>query len=381
MTQHAEVLSAISSALGPVTLISRLYEPRLRIPPSFAAAFLPDLHLTSNEAAKSFKGFFFRPELRPTLKLLLGALDTLPGLEKVQLGDRYDLWREEGAGREKGGKARQIPDMIADIRKDHGSAVALLDASHGWKFLAGNHDEKLSRRNGDGGFRDAEELLSLGATSVVGKDPAILATHGDTFDPIEVLPEAFKKGILHATGKLVGEPTLGISRDLSRLRVARSIGPISNATYEKLVPPFPTQKHPRLPAVSTEEEVASVLTGPAFNVMGYPPQGYWAEGPDQAVLTLLQAARRRSRAMAEILDLSFPAPKLCVIGHTHNPRIILTLREDETTPFVLMDCGGWVGRCRYVPSGEKQRRTYRSAHLGVAVGCDLRLYQLSSQPV
>lgn len=380
MTTHADVLSALCSGLGPVTLVSRLYEPRLRLPPSFAAAFLPDLHLTSDEAAQNFKGFFFHPELRPTLEVTLRSLDSLPGLLKVQLGDRYDLWREASVDAAKGGVSRSVPDMLADIRRDHDSVVERLDSSHGWRFLAGNHDEKLSRRGGDDAFRDAEELLSLGATAVDAKGPAILVTHGDTFDPVELLPASFKKGILHATGKLVGENTTGISQDPSRLRVARSIGPISNAKFEPYVPPFLIQKSPKLPQVSNEAGVAGAV-GPTFNVVGYPPAGYWAEGPDQSVLTFLKAARRRSRALADLVDMSFPAPKLCVVGHTHNPRIILTLREDETTPFALMDCGAWVCRCRYVPAGQKQRQTFRSAQLGVVVGCDLRIYQLSTQPV
>lgn len=379
MTTHADVLSALSSALGPVTLVSRLHEPRLRIPPSLAAAFLPDLHLTSDEAAQNFKGYFFRPQLRRTLGGLMQALDTLPGLVKVQLGDRYDLWREESVDRGKGGAPRAVPEMIADIRQDHGSSVELLDSSHGWRFLAGNHDEKLSCRGGDDAFRDAEELLPLGATAAGAKDPAILVTHGDTFDPVELLPTSFKKGILHATGKFVSEATTGISRDPSRLRVARSIGPISSAKFEPYVPPFPIQKRPKLPAVSSEVDVASTTDGPTFNVVGYPPEGYWAEGPDQAVLTFLKTARRRSRTMAELLGLALPAPKLCVIGHTHSPRLILTLREDETTPFVLMDCGAWVGQCRYTPAMEHKRRSFRSAQLGVVVGCDLRIYQLPSE--
>jgi hypothetical protein len=64
--------------------------------------------------------------------------------------------------------------------------------------------------------------------------------------------------------------------------------------------------------------------------------------------------------------------RLIVIGHTHRPRIVRGMRPDGT-PFVLMDCGAFVG------SGflsDELDEPIANMQIGVKLGSDIRIYQL-----
>jgi hypothetical protein len=62
------------------------------------------------------------------------------------------------------------------------------------------------------------------------------------------------------------------------------------------------------------------------------------------------------------------------VGHTHNPRIIRGIQPDGT-PFVLMDCGGWIGP-RFISPEINQ--IAHNCTIGVRVGSDIRIYQLTN---
>ena len=370
-TTHSEILGALSSRLGhPLVLVSRLEEARLRIPADFAAAFLPDLHLTSDAAAEAFAGYHFRRELRQTLGAALDVLNAFPRLKRIQLGDRYDLWREDVLGE------RPIADQIAEIRRDHGASVDGLIAERGWQFLAGNHDASLSVARGGEPYNDAEERIWCGEATPGGADTPILVLHGDYFDPIEVLPNSWKEfGLLR-----VGRQTPETIQDLCQQPPAFRIAPKDRATPADLSH-FVDYVHPPMPTnlVAGSDDAAfgpTLQPNGAFNVLWYPSARNWVVGPADPGTKFFEAARDRTERIAR--REGRPKPKLCVIGHTHAPRIVRGDRSDGRTPFVLMDCGAWVEQSRVplVRNGVLRTRTSLSAHFGIVVGCDIRIYQL-----
>jgi UDP-2,3-diacylglucosamine pyrophosphatase LpxH len=368
---HNDILGALSTRLGhPLVLVSRLEETLLRIPAGFAAAFLPDLHLTSDAAAEAFAGYHFRQDLRQTIGSVLDVLNAIPGLRKIQLGDRYDLWREDVLGE------KPIADQIAGIRRDHGSCLDDLVAGRGWQFLAGNHDGSLSVARGDEPYNDAEETIWCGEATPGGVDTPILVLHGDYFDPVEILPNSWKEfGLLR-----VGRQTPETIQDLCKEPPAFRIAPKDQATPADLSH-FVDYVHPPLPVnlVEGSDDAALgqyVQPNIAFNVLWYPSARNWVIGPADPGTRFFEAARDRTEGIAR--KEARPKPKLCVIGHTHDPRIVRGDRSDGQTPFVLMDCGAWVERSRVplIRNGVLRTDMSLSAHLGIVVGCDLRIYQL-----
>ena len=373
MTTHDEILSALSRRLGrPLVLVSRLEETLLRIPADFAAAFLPDLHLTSDAAAEAFAGYHFRRDLRDTLGGVLDVLNSIPGLRKIQLGDRYDLWREDVLG------PKPIADQIAEIRRDHGACLDGLVGGRGWEFLAGNHDGRLSVERGDEPYNDAEETIWCGEATPGGADTPVLVLHGDYFDPVEVLPTSLKEfGLLR-----VGRQTPETIQDLCKTPPEFRIAPKDEATPADL-DRFTPFEHPKLPTSlvegSCDADLGQILQpNSAFNVLWYPSSRNWVIGPDDPGPKFFEAARARTEGIAAREER--PRPKLCVIGHTHDPRIVRGDRSDGQTPFVMMDCGAWVERSclPLLAGGAVTSDTVLSAHLGVVVGCELRIYQLVS---
>ncbi len=371
MVTHDDILSALSSRLGrPLVLVSRLEETLLRIPADFAAVFLPDLHLTSDAAAAQFAGYHFRSDLRGTLGAAVDVLNSFPGLRKIQLGDRYDLWREDVLG------PRPITDQIAGIRRDHGVCLDGLVAGRGWRYLAGNHDGRLSVERGDEPYNDAEETIWCGESTPGGADTPVLVLHGDYFDPVEALPTDWKEfGLLR-----VGRQTPETIQDLCKTPPEFRIAPKDQATPADLSD-FTPYEHPSLPKNLVEggcdADLAQVLQpGSAFNVLWYPSARNWVIGPADPGTKFFEAARDRTEGIA--CREARPKPKLCVIGHTHDPRIVRGDRSDGQTPFVLMDCGAWVEQSclPLIRDGDLRSETVLSAHLGVVVGCDLRIYQL-----
>lgn len=371
MPTHDDILSALSSRLGrPLVLVSRLEETLLRIPSDFAAAFLPDLHLTSDAAGNQFAGYHFRRELRDTLGAVLDVLNSFSDLERIQLGDRYDLWREDVLG------PRPIADQIAGIRRDHGACLVGLVADRGWRFLAGNHDTRLSVVRGNEPYNDAAETIWCGATPPGGANTSILVLHGDYFDPVEVLPTSWKEFGLLRVGRQTPETIQDLCKEAPSFRIApKDQYTVADTSH------FTPYQHPPLPTSlvqgRNDADFAQVLQpNGAYNVFWYPSARNWVIGPADPGTKFFEAARERTEGIA--LREGHPKPKLCVIGHTHDPRIVRGDRSDGQTPFVMMDCGAWVERSRLsrAQGGNPPPDPVFSAHLGVVVGCELRIYQL-----
>jgi hypothetical protein len=178
----------------------------------------------------------------------------------------------------------------------------------------------------------------------------------------------------------VGRQTPETIQDLCKKPPEFRIAPKDRATPADLSH-FVPYEHPPLPKNLVEgrsdADLAQVLQpNSAFNVFWYPSARNWVIGPADPGTKFFEAARNRTGGIAR--REARPKPKLCVIGHTHEPRIVRGDRSDGQTPFVLMDCGAWVEQSR-VPllrDGALRTETVSSAHLGVVVGCDLRIYQL-----
>lgn len=386
MPTHADFLAAVTKSLGaPLTLVSRLVEPRLRIPESTAAVFLPDLHLTTERAIERFQkaGFFFRPESRKTLKRFLEGVEPLSGFQRIQLGDRYDLWREgiawDDAPAPDNGPRPPRPadaDLVTEIRAFHGDAVARL-AGPSWEFLAGNHDDRLNRALKKPGA-DAEPFIPLGAQDVAEKVAPVLVLHGHQFDSVEKLPDWLQLFGIDAFANLFpeGSRNLALGPPPPSIKAQRRTGP-SNAGDLRPLSTFQeigvTPKVP-LPSVRNESEVDDVTGGVPFNVQRFPSlKKFFVRGGGAPNFSLVEPIVRKVRDFAREHDRSIP--KLVVIGHTHTPRIVTTFHLDGETPFVLADCGAWVERSAWTRVGGGAVEA-RSAHVGVLAGNDIRIYQL-----
>jgi UDP-2,3-diacylglucosamine pyrophosphatase LpxH len=380
MITHDDVLTTLCGQLnGSVTLVSRVVEPGLRVPSSTAVLLLPDLHLITDAAADKYAGYHFRPnELGALLGAVIRAANELGSdLTRIQLGDRYDLWREQIVD-----GARTVGAVVSDIRNACQEFAASMTTAQGWQFLAGNHDHELARPT-DGStpeaFEDAEHLIWLGASAVSGRDTPILVLHGDTFDIVEqVFPASLKKGILHTVGASATETTKKLSRDPTTVKQQRS-GPVIDPKQFRSIP-LPDYVAPTrpLPAVASDAQVLQAAPDPTFNVYFFPSPNFYVLDPGGQDLDFFKAARSRTKDIA--VQFARPAPKLTIIGHTHNPRIVASRREDEQTPFLLMDCGAWVEKSTF-PSKLGGQMTVYSAHLGVVVGCDIRIYQLPTPDI
>jgi UDP-2,3-diacylglucosamine pyrophosphatase LpxH len=378
MTTHEEILDAIVGSSGPPFLVARFVSGDLRIPGSYAAVMLPDLHLLSEAASKSYAGFFFVKDLAPKLTKLVAALNAL-NLDRLQLGDRYDLWRESDLGGITNFDEATVASLVTRIQADYSEVAAVLDSGR-WLPLAGNHDFHLSSgyrgddRPSTKGIRDAADWLWRGSGSAVSLDEPILVIHGHIFDPIETwIPEILHVDALHASfGRAAKPSTHSLLMSPPRILVGQR-DQLTPKDVDRFVP-FESAWQPakELPLVTSEVVVNTQAPGPAFNVLEYPSlKRFWVANDVDPVAAFANASFHRSADLAALLNR--PAPSLCVIGHTHQPRIVVGERYDGSRA-ALMDCGAWVETSTFADSSQKI--TVPSAHLGVIVGCDLRIYQV-----
>jgi UDP-2,3-diacylglucosamine pyrophosphatase LpxH len=345
MIGHDEIehfLSANFPAQGPdkgLRLVARYAEPAMGLPAGRARLFIPDIHLLSVIAGLEFPktGFRLDTELTRFLKALAAFKTANPGeLDVFQIGDIFDIWRVRGSG----GSKRKVEDIAAD----HAEVLELLlfgpPVGCRASILAGNHDvdlHTLAEWNAPRFW-----FLNDSAAGV----PDVLAIHGDCFDFAE---NFFPDKLQEAGVKLAKQASSG-EHELDHEDILRVLA--LNDTLPKKDKPIGD------PAA---ELGAGGGPGPErFNLVP------WSKAVGK-LGKYFEAAREMAFALKERgRDI-----RLVICGHSHDARIVVGDRGDGVE-MALMDCGAWLGKCRFGAASAWRS----SAQVGVLVGNDARIYQL-----
>jgi UDP-2,3-diacylglucosamine pyrophosphatase LpxH len=353
-----------------VSLVARLDEPALNLRrDNTVHVFIPDCHIVPPSDAPSWDGAVCTQRQLAALSRLLGALAELRQgqvpLEIWQLGDLFDFWRI--------GKERQsVETRRKALQGENGCAGPWKGFDPEGPFrvrrLVGNHDDPLE---------DPPDSLDLESYIPPFPDQSadsdVLVIHGHQFDPVEKLDsrtkEFFMRGATQRVDKIAYDLITATSPHWSRVPDPRA----------RRRPPSldPNHRWEFLSFDLTEQDLIP-LTSARFNVMTAAPiwrlegagallgrGGEWVDAKYQQLY--VEARGRADVETSHGRDLS-----LVVIGHTHRGRIILGARSDGK-PFVLMDCGAWVGTGFLSAS---MHDPIFNAQIGVKVGDDLRIYQL-----
>ncbi|MGH7526305.1 MAG: hypothetical protein ACREMX_06340 [Gemmatimonadales bacterium] len=348
--------------------MARLREPALLMSDPTPYVFIPDTHLVPTADAARFP-WVTAPETQVTaLAQLAGLLAQLrgrdPTLRVWQLGDFLDLWRTGGIG--------GLPNDDADATlADRRALVEALCTQAGMNIVIGNHDQELLQYQWPGG-RAALKTVVLDRTS--GTGDTILA-HGHQFDPVEALPRDVKEYFARGFTELVPPAALGMLE-------------ATNPHWKPQAVDQPPPKKPRARMRFLHFDLSAADPLPtgadAVNVIAHQV----SRDPSRAFVDALGARTKASTDgprqtffsdaawWAQQLSRDGRDVRLVVIGHTHQARIVRGKRPDGT-PFVLMDCGAWVGT-NFL--SDELDAPIANAQIGVKVGDDLRLYQLGYVP-
>jgi UDP-2,3-diacylglucosamine pyrophosphatase LpxH len=368
---HGEILAALQQAFpSGVYLLSRLADPSLRLSDPTPHVFIPDTHIVPGGQIKSWPGSVLTESRVDVLITLLDALDQLrstnPELVVWQLGDLLDLWR-----------TGEVPllatkERLKLLKSDWGSLMRRFDPSAAFPIrrIFGNHDEDLRSESGV----SEKAFVPEDPGDAAGND--MLVTHGHQFDPIEALPatlkEFFMRGATERITPYVRDFMAATNPQWSTqgpdLTFHAPKTPKANDTAGFVCPdltandPVPlgseawNVKEIKL-IIRTDVNPLNLATGPSVVQDDHNPS-LWAMGK----------VRARDAGFAGY------SVALVVVGHTHNPRIIRGQQLDGS-PFVLMDCGGWIGPRFLSPA---MNQMVHNCTIGVRVGSDLRLYQLTA---
>jgi UDP-2,3-diacylglucosamine pyrophosphatase LpxH len=332
-----------------------------------AHIFIPDTHIVPRDDIEYWPGCVLTPS---RVELMTALLDTLarlraadPSLMVWQLGDFIDLWR---TGKEAG---MSFDERMRRLMKDWKPVLDRFapDGDLSIRRVCGNHDE------------DLQSGPAIKENYFVPADPGdnasndMLVTHGNCFDPIEILPgwlkEAFMRGFT--------ERVTPYAQDMITATNPNWM-PQADYTFTPPAPPKAGDRS-RFLAADLDPTDRVPLGTDRWNVdevrLVYDPDANplnLATGPsnwqDDHSPKLWDCAKHRA------LEAAYAgyAVSLVVVGHTHDPRIVIGQHPDGR-PIVLMDCGGWVGPAFISPglSGVIHKCT-----IGVRVGGDLRVYQL-----
>ena len=334
MIGYAEFEATLGETLV-LTQVARYQDEALGIVDERMHIFFPDCHLLNRSDAAQYPNYHFVQD-----KLFLTTAQTLQRLttgheEDVRyyhLGDLFDLWRASlGSGN---------AEKVTAIRADFQTATKLLREQRPFGLdaivLAGNHDFDLRDLSG---WKSPRYVL-LDSTAPGGTTRLLL--HGDVFDGIELLPEWLKE-----FGVRLAKSHKGEAVDLDAGRALKPDPGMTTADRQGRAPVK------RLGAAGTHGPA-----GPRFNVSG--PEGHEFF---QSARTLVEELGKQG------LDI-----RLVVIGHTHHARLAVGARATGK-PFVLMDCGAWLGDC-VLPG---TANPVPSSQIGVARGNDLRIYQVMAK--
>jgi predicted phosphodiesterase len=371
---HAEILAALQAAFpSGVYLLSRLADPSLRLSDPTPHVFLPDTHIVPGDEIERWPGRVLTPSRVDVLETLLDTLDGLraidPALVVWQLGDLIDLWRTGDA------PGLSLKERLQRLRGDWRSLLSRFEptASLPIRRVFGNHDEDLRGQPGI----DERQFVPEDPGHAASND--MLVTHGHQYDPIEDLPGALKEFFMRG----LTERITPYARDFMAATNPHWSPEKPDLSFEPPTPPRPgdasrflcpglTPSDP-VPLASTEWNVGEVklVYHPDANPLGL-GTGASAAWQDDRNPSLWERGKLRAREAS----WAGYSVALVVVGHTHHPRIIRGQQPDGS-PFVLMDCGGWIGP-RFLSPAISQM--VHNCTIGVRVGGDLRLYQLTADP-
>jgi UDP-2,3-diacylglucosamine pyrophosphatase LpxH len=346
MAEPHDVLLEQLGATCRVQLIARLHNAEAvgNVDERYLHVFVPDLHLISAAKRPDYQyGFDWPEEFTALTTALLNTRATLQAeghrMTVTQLGDFVDLWRES-ENHPQGVHA--ILESFPDIRDRF---LRLAEDAVGPRLLLGNHD--LEARQA----RDFERASMVHYLPGVGG--TLLATHGDTFDFLEiVIDDNIATFVLQTFGRLATPQTY----PLQTLRVLRDRN-------------TPQDQRSEIQGDATLKSIDDMAAALADRVNVIEVQS--AEDRHTAHPLLPNAVKTAEKLRTQIEDDGEPiAPhlKVMVIGHTHHARLIV----DHSADLVLMDCGAWIENYRVGEAGEKRP----NRQLGVSCGADLRIYQI-----
>jgi len=374
MLTHVDILAELeaeyprSSGQGTpdgVFLLARLKDEALSMPDPTPYIFLPDCHVVTKLGAKRFPRVTSDEDQVAALERLLQLVLRLrvkdPTLVFWQLGDLVDLWRVGEIG-------ENVGKRMTQFIKDRSTLVTLLnDLCPGGlktRVLAGNHD--LDLRVYDWKL-PLEQLIPS-----AGSKAHALVLHGHQLDPVEALPQDMKE--FFARGATEKVPPAALTM------LAATNPHWKPQPVDAPLPQKPDEDWKFFHADLTAQNPLP-LTQDSVNVLDHAP----VDDPAKRFLDVLSSPGAKVSAdlpsQTFFSDAAFKADgygskgrdvRLAVIGHTHRPRIVRGHRA-AGKPFVMMDCGAWIG------VGFLSRtmdRPIRKSQIGVKVGNDLRIYQL-----
>jgi UDP-2,3-diacylglucosamine pyrophosphatase LpxH len=351
---HDELLVALNR-IARVHLVSRLRSDKLRFPGNDMRIFIPDLHLLSRKQEKEFKYntnhhdllVKLAGELREFKKRLAAAKTEVA---VYQLGDFFDLWREMSPIWTRESVSEELPAAVAKMEEDRIDLLRILRSPElNTQFLLGNHDFDVHFLEN---YIDCE--LSYYFPVRPGVTPSGVCFHGDILDSFERrMPESAKELGLYYFGPYVKAHTI----DLHAIRkLARDAFSMENI-WSHIRLPVPAHIESPREAVESRH-----LPEGDFNVerVGNPE--------DEEDVLYAKEAKEFARTVNHQTgwDLRF-----AVIGHTHNPRIVVDETDDPPGFFALIDCGAWIENCR--GTGDN---VMPNAQIGVIYDNDVRIYQL-----
>jgi predicted phosphodiesterase len=368
---HGEILGALQAAFpGGVYLLARLADPSLRLSDPTAHVFIPDTHIVPADEIERWPGRVLTPSRVDVLLRLLDTLDSLrsqdPALVVWQLGDLVDLWRTGDT------PGLALKERLKRLRGDWRTLLGRFEptAALPIRRVFGNHDEDLRGLPGI----DEREFVPQDPGNAASND--MLVTHGHQYDPIEDLPGSLKELFMRGLTERVSP----YARDLMSATNPHW-APQPDFTFEppsvpranetaRFVSPGLIPVDP-IPLASSEWNVEDIklVYHPDANPLGIGTGGgsLWQDDRNPA---LWERGKQRAREAG----WAGYSVSLVVVGHTHNPRI-LRGQQPDGSPVVLMDCGGWIGPRFLSPALDQM---IHNCTIGVRVGGDLRIYQLTA---
>lgn len=358
-TPHDQIASSLLDVLRPVNgelrLLNRLVHPMIGIGTDDAFLIVPDLHLLSSKRQATFGSYGFNHgDLLGRLLQRLAKLrnawfdDESRDLVTIQIGDFMDLWRELVAGQSTGSIGDDVHADLRDVlyRGVHRGLPCLQAA-----MLLGNHDTH------DGSpLPEIPIQLKAFNRSSSGK-PFLFATHGDTFDLLELLaPDFIKAFVVHFAGKVTPSNTYTVG-DFGRAaaKINKSLPQLQSAICQ---PDHVLDLPAGAPRVTPGAELPNrVVTNASPDTKDRRFSDYYAAftSPDMATL-----------------DGSHVS--VVAAGHTHHAGMLLC-EPKLGKPLLLIDSGAWIENCTY-PLAEGGAATEPSAQLAVIHGNDARIYQV-----
>ncbi len=350
MLNHQDILEKLRSAFPGgkgVTLVARYADDALKLPTRRAHIFIGDCHMLNNEDTQAYPKYQFlqSEDLQTLLKALTELKADSPGQLRVwHLGDLFDIWRARGGigpSAEVDRITRDRHEIIDYLREGPPGGVRA-------RIIAGNHDYDLY---GLGEWR-ADRYRIIDNDDSDGGDVFIL--HGDVFSWIEKLPDELQaKAVRFAKWHAAGTKDL-----FNEKKTIEEINSELNIDEPFSSEPISLQQAELDELAPGQLDPINVIDGDSGN-------------PDADNKKNFAGAK----ALAEKMRERGHNIRLMITGHAHWARLVKGSIADS--PFVLMDCGAWIG---YVRLGDNEERIH-SGQIGVMVGNELRLYQIGARKV